>query len=154
MAHRVFVFGTLKEGFPNFAVNTGARVPGRFRTRDRYPLYVVGSRHVPWMLDARGEGEPVAGELYDVDDATLAAMDRLERVAEPGGYRRVAIEIEGAGTSLEAWCYLKPAADLRAGEARLGPLGEYTPGHARLYRPREAPEATEAPEAALPEIRR
>ncbi|HEX5128983.1 MAG TPA: gamma-glutamylcyclotransferase, partial [Usitatibacter sp.] len=133
---RVFVFGTLKEGFPNFAVNQGARVPGRYRTRERFPLYLVGDRSVPWMLDARGEGEQVAGELYEVDEATLAAMDRLERVGEPDGYRRVAILVEGEGGSHEAHAYLKPSGQLASALACTGPLAEYTLEHARLYRPR------------------
>ena len=136
---RVFVFGTLKEGFPNFALNRGARVPGRFRTHDRFPLYLVGERHVPWMLDAHGQGEHVAGELYDVDAATLAAMDRLERVGEPDGYVRVAIRVEGAEGSQEAFAYLKPARQLAPGLSRIGPFSEYSPEHARLYRPRGSP---------------
>ena len=120
MKHRVFVFGTLKEGFPNFAVNKGVRVPGTFRTRDRFPLYLVGERHVPWMLDLRGEGERVVGEVYEVDDTALAAMDRLERVAEPDGYRRVAIPVEGDDAPLEVFAYLKFAPHLVRSEAGWG----------------------------------
>ena len=58
--HRVFVFGTLKEGFPNFATHRGTRVPGVFKTRPRLPLYLVGERHVPWLLDLPGQGLQVA----------------------------------------------------------------------------------------------
>jgi HAD superfamily hydrolase (TIGR01509 family) len=136
MAHLVFVFGTLKEGFPNFAVNKGKRVPGAFRTLDRFPLYLVGERHVPWMLDLRGEGERVVGEVYEVDDAALAAMDALERVGHPDGYRRVAIPVEGGGGVAEVFAYLKFAPHLVRSEARLGPIEEYTLDHARLYRSR------------------
>lgn len=136
MAYRVFVFGTLKEGFPNFAVNKGARVPGAFRTVDRFPLYLVGDRHVPWMLDLRGEGERVVGEVYEVDDAALAAMDQLERVSEPDGYRRVAIRVQGDGAPFEVFAYLKFASRLVGSEVRLGPIEEYTHDHARLYRSR------------------
>src|SRR4051812_338878 len=74
--HLVFVFGTLKEGFPNFATNRGQRVPGRFTTRAKYPLYLVGERHTPWLMDHPGVGMRVAGQVFRVDDATLAAMDR------------------------------------------------------------------------------
>jgi len=35
---RVFVCGTLKDGFPNFHVNRGRRVPGEYRAEQRYPL--------------------------------------------------------------------------------------------------------------------
>ena len=45
MTHLVFVFGTLKEGFPNFATNRGVRVPGAFTTKYRYPpLCILSSK--------------------------------------------------------------------------------------------------------------
>ncbi len=46
----VFVYGTLKEGFPNFEINRGVRLPGTFIMAERYPLYLVGERCVPWMI--------------------------------------------------------------------------------------------------------
>ena len=42
MAHLVFVFGTLKEGFPNFRINKGIRVVGEFVTVQRFPLHLIG----------------------------------------------------------------------------------------------------------------
>ena len=139
--HLVFVFGTLKEGFPNFATNKGRRVPGDFITRQRYPLYLVGERHSPWLIDSAGEGERVCGQLFEVDETILAAMDLLERVREPDGYRRVTIPVESAGGesaphAIEAFAYLKQARHFVPSDARLGPLREYTLEHAALYRPR------------------
>lgn len=135
--HLVFVFGTLKEGFPNFATNSGTRVPGVFRTAAAYPLYLVGERHTPWMIDAPGEGKPVAGQLFRVDDAALAAMDRLERVQEADGYHRATITLQDArGGTVLAYAYLKRAQLLAREDIRHGPLAEYEPAHARLYRPR------------------
>ena len=134
--HLVFVFGTLKEGFPNFATNRGTRVPGVFRTREAYPLYLVGERHTPWLLDLPGQGRQVSGQVFRVDESTLAAMDRLERVAEPDGYRRLPLALEGLPEPVHA--YLKPAEQLPAGEVRQGPLAEYAAEHALLYRPRGA----------------
>jgi gamma-glutamylaminecyclotransferase len=137
MLHRVFVFGTLKQGFPNFATNRGQRVPGRFVTTLRYPLYLVGERHSPWLLDSPGEGQRIAGQLFEVDGPTLEAMDRLERITEPDGYRRVEIDVEAeAQPAQRASIYLKPREQFDPTEARLGPLGEYTLEHAALYRSR------------------
>ena len=136
--HLVFVFGTLKEGFPNFAINRGTRVPGTFRTREAYPLYLVGERHSPWMIDVPGQGTRVVGQVFRVDDAVLAAMDQLERVDQPDGYRRVQVELEG-GEAIgirAAWAYLKPAEQLQSCEVRHGPLPEYGLEHAALYRQR------------------
>jgi gamma-glutamylaminecyclotransferase len=91
----VFVFGTLKAGFPNFAVNRGRRVGGVFRTVQPHPLYLVGERCVPVMIDVPGSGQCVAGELYEVDAAALAAMDELEGVGRADGYHRKALQVQG-----------------------------------------------------------
>jgi gamma-glutamylaminecyclotransferase len=140
MEHLVFVFGTLKEGFPNFATNRGVRVAGAFRTCAAYPLYLVGERHVPWLVNSPGAGVRVSGEIFRVDGAALAAMDRLERVAEPDGYRREVLEIEGGDSPelLLAYAYVKQPGQLAMSEVRAGPLDEYKREHAALYRPRAA----------------
>jgi len=138
--HLVFVFGTLKDGFPNFATNRGTRLPGVFRTQSPYPLYLVGDRCVPWLVDAPGTGMRVAGQVFEVDDDTLAAMDRLERISEPDGYRRHFLALEGGEPSrvLSAHAYVKSPDQLVTSEVRAGPLAEYTLQHAALYRPRTA----------------
>ncbi len=76
----VFVYGTLKQGFPNHATNRGRRVAGTATTVDPWPLYLVSERSVPWLIDRKGGGVRVTGELYEVDDDALVAMDRLERI--------------------------------------------------------------------------
>jgi gamma-glutamylaminecyclotransferase len=140
MNHLVFVFGTLKEGFPNFATNNGARLPGSFLTKQRFPFYLIGERHSPWLIDQPGEGERIVGQVFEVDRGTLDAMDRLERIGEPDGYRRIVVEVEAcdvaAPEAIAAFAYLKPARQLVAADIRHGPLREYTLEHAALYRPR------------------
>ena len=133
----VFVFGTLKAGFPNFAVNQGQRVGGVFRTVQPHPLYLMGARHVPWMIDAPGGGECVAGEVYEVDAAALAAMDELEGVGRPDGYHRTALQVQGADAAVVmAQVYMKHAHQVVQADVRVGPLPEYTMDHAALYRTR------------------
>jgi gamma-glutamylaminecyclotransferase len=140
MEHTVFVFGTLKEGFPNFAVNRGTRMPGDYRTCERYPFYLVGERHVPWLMQEPGIGQQISGQVFRVDDEALAAMDRLERIGEADGYVRVLLQVQSieraAGPTLAAFAYLKQTHQLDRSLVRLGPLGEYTLEHAALYRPR------------------
>ena len=133
----VFVFGTLKQGFPNFAVNRGRRVAGVFRTMQPHPLYLVGERCVPWMIDAAGSGQCVAGELYEVDAAALAAMDELEGLGRSDGYHRKALQVQAAdATVVMAQVYMKPTEQVVQGDVRIGPLAEYTLEHAALYRKR------------------
>jgi gamma-glutamylaminecyclotransferase len=133
----VFVFGTLKAGFPNFGVNRGRRVGGVFRTVQPHPLVLMGDRHVPWMIDQPGSGRCVAGELYAVDAAALAAMDELEGVGRADGYHRKALQVQGDdATVVMAQVYMKPTEQVTPGDVRVGPLDEYTLEHAALYRKR------------------
>jgi gamma-glutamylaminecyclotransferase len=138
MEHLVFVFGTLKEGFPNFATNRGSRIPGEFSTAAAHPLYLIGDRHSPWLIDAPGTGFLVLGQIFRVDSETLAAMDTLERATESDGYHRKVLQVAGVGCTdvLSAFAYLKAPGQLVPSEIRAGPLGEYMHEHARLYRPR------------------
>lgn len=142
MQHHVFVFGTLKEGFPNFHAHQGTRVPGTFITRERFPLYLMGERHSPWLIHSPGEGHRIQGHVFEVDTLALAAMDKLERTTERDGYRRVVLDVESTDSGnlsiLNAHVYVKQPAHLDSSEIRLGPLAEYTHEHAALYRPRSS----------------
>lgn len=135
----IFVYGSLKKGFVNEHVNTGRAVPGRYRTRERYPLYLLGEGHVPCLVDVPDHGEQIVGELYEVDDAGLARMDRLEEVGEPGGYERIEILVErtdavASAPAQRAHVYVRHERDIPPGTPRIGPFGEYTPEHAKRFR--------------------
>lgn len=136
--YQIFVFGTLKQGFPNFDHNSGLRVTGAFETRERYPLYLVGERFTPWMMDSPGQGHPVRGEVYAVDDNGLAQMDRLERVGLPDGYIRRTIPVtdKARGQQHMVMVYLKQPVLLDPASIQEGPLAEYTLAHAARYRRR------------------
>ncbi|MBY4678957.1 gamma-glutamylcyclotransferase family protein [Marinobacterium arenosum] len=139
--HKIFVFGTLQQGYPNFASNRGRRIGGSFHTRERLPLYLVGERHSPWLIDQPGVGFQVHGQLFRVDAPALQAMDLLERIDQPDGYRRKMIEVvDPSSGSVEAvFAYLKPAGQLDPVQIQLGPLSRYELGHAALYRSRANP---------------
>ncbi len=135
---RLFVYGSLKEGFPNFHVNHGRRVPGRYVTGAPYPFYLVDGG-LPCLLNLPGQGLPVQGQLFEVDAVALAAMDALERLGEPGGYTRERIAVlpldagDGAVPE-EVWVYCQSPAMLQRPGPHLGPLAEYTHDHARALR--------------------
>jgi gamma-glutamylaminecyclotransferase len=135
-AHRVFVYGTLKVGFRNFHVNRGTRLPGEFITEQAYPLYVIGEFGLPWLVHEPGRGHRVTGQLFEVDDAALAAMDVLERVGEAGWYSRQTLAVRHAVTSdvMPALAYFGSAARLLTDSVHHGPLAEYTGAHQVLYK--------------------
>jgi gamma-glutamylaminecyclotransferase len=132
----LFVYGSLKEGFPNHPVNRGRRVPGEYRTAQAYPLYLVDAV-LPCLFLQPGAGLSVRGQLFEVDDAALAAMDALERIGEPGGYQRVTIDVmavDDPDRRILAFVYVQDAALLERGGPHQGPLAEYTMAHARALR--------------------
>jgi gamma-glutamylaminecyclotransferase len=137
-SQRVFVYGTLKEGFRNFGVSRGRRVPGEFVTVDRFALYVIGVHGLPWLVPvaAHEEGHAVRGQVFEVDAATLANMDRLERIDEAGWYQRATLHVRAAegGEAFEALVYLGARERLATDAVHLGPLVEYTEAHQALYR--------------------
>jgi gamma-glutamylaminecyclotransferase len=107
--HRVFVFGTLKQGFPLHRLGLGDR-PKRLdcRTVERFPMFIAGAWYAPMMMNEPGSGRQVRGELYEVDDAGLARLDKLESVGRPGNYRIVTdVEaLDGSGR-WPAFVYVK-----------------------------------------------
>jgi gamma-glutamylaminecyclotransferase len=100
----VFVYGTLKRGCGNHY--TLQRADGMFVNRavtaERYPLVVDG---LPYLLDVRGSGHRVHGELYRVEDAVgWRILDHLE--GHPRFYRRRVLTCEViGGDPVEAWTY-------------------------------------------------
>lgn len=85
----------------------------------------------------------MVGQVFEVDPATMDAMDLLERIAEPDGYRRVQMNVQpvdaASGATLGVHAYVKERAHFRLADAQLGPLREYTLAHAARYRGRAAP---------------
>lgn len=140
MSALIFVYGTLKEGFPNFFRNPGQRVGGLYRTVQPYPFYVVklhNEDRAPWLMNSPGQGHPVAGQVFEVDADTLQAMDVFEEVGLPCGYTRVELELEAQdedGTLLRAHAYVKQDYQLVDCLECEGPFGEYTLDLARGYR--------------------
>ena len=129
--HRIFVYGSLKEGHCNFHVNQGRRVAGDFVTVERYALYILGDENLPWLVPAATDGHFVVGQLFEVDDQTLANMDQLERIDEALWYRRVAIDVQAraggaGGAGGPAWVYLGNHERLQVEAVRAGPVAEYT----------------------------
>ena len=139
MNHEIFVYGTLREGYPNHHHNVGDRKPGIFRTVEQFPLVLNDRRYSPCLIDSPGKGYRVRGEVYRVDDEGLALMDKLERIEAPDGYQRRQIIITSetplAPGEVSVYAYLKMADTVR--DIRQGPLPEYTLEHASLYRPRD-----------------
>ncbi|GAB2255782.1 hypothetical protein Droror1_Dr00009560 [Drosera rotundifolia] len=96
--HLIFVYGTLKRGFPNhtllsslIATNDAHFHGSNYRTLNPFPL-VCGPFRVPFLLHLPGQGHRVWGELYSLSDLGLERVDELEGV-RVGNYERLPIEV-------------------------------------------------------------
>jgi len=102
----VFVYGTLKRGWRNHRLLEGATFLGTAVTRRRYRMLCVG---FPVVLATSPKPEVqlgcVTGELYEVDEAILAQLDRLEGNGRM--YQRTRVSLRGPrGRFLAADMYL------------------------------------------------
>lgn len=89
--YKLFVYGTLKRGFCNHHYLHNAKFLGKATTKSPFPL-IAPKRWYPYLLDEEGKGYKVEGELYEVDEKTLADIDRLEEY--PLYYTRRYIAVE------------------------------------------------------------
>ncbi|XP_078482267.1 putative gamma-glutamylcyclotransferase CG2811 [Ciona intestinalis] len=83
--HLVYVYGTLKKGFPNHylisdAENGVANFLYEANTVEKFALVVGSPFHVPFLLQNtnHGKGNVITGELYEVDDKMLKTLDKFE----------------------------------------------------------------------------
>ncbi|NLS12419.1 gamma-glutamylcyclotransferase [Vibrio sp. SM6] len=93
--HRVFVYGTLRRGESNHHYLQHCQKLGEWRTPPCYTLFDLG----PYPALVLGT-HSIFGEVYQVDEQTLVALDELEDV--PLEYRRAEV-ITPFGA---AWIYL------------------------------------------------
>lgn len=100
--HRVFVYGTLKKGYGNNRLLMDSALKGTALTCDEYDLRNCG---FPYLIkESLATKRQVVGEVWEVDDATLERLDRLEGV-KYNHYDRVKLEVELEGEKIEVYGY-------------------------------------------------
>lgn len=111
--HKLFVYGTLKRGLYNhdvylkLAEQSGAALYlGVATTCDKLALKIVGPRNIPALMEDENAPYNVEGEVYQVTDSTLQAMDILEGIAV-GFYDRVEKKVQLPQQQLNC-VFLKP----------------------------------------------
>jgi len=101
--HLVFTYGTLKRGFGNHRLLEGARFISLAMTWLPFHVVDVG---FPIAFKRGPKRKPVIGEVYEVTDAQLARLDRLEGV--PTHYQRERVRIAYlGGPSQSVWMYVQ-----------------------------------------------
>ncbi|KAL5010427.1 hypothetical protein ScPMuIL_012732 [Solemya velum] len=92
----IFTYGTLKRGQPNHSLiekSEGSKLfIGVAKTCLKFPLIIATKYHIPFLLYEPNKGENVIGEIYKVDDVTLASLDKLEN--HPNLYERTLLDVD------------------------------------------------------------
>jgi gamma-glutamylaminecyclotransferase len=86
--HLVFTYGTLLKGEVNHHLLAQARFVAEARTEPCFELFDLG----PFPAMSTGGETAVLGEVYAIDDATLARLDHLE--GHPRFYQRTQIRLD------------------------------------------------------------
>lgn len=107
----LFVYGTLQRGHRRSATMAGQRFLGPARTTCDYRLYDCGS--YPGLVETAEGGCEIEGELWEVDPARLAVLDRVENVAG-NLYRRSRVRLQPPfdHASVQTYFYQQPIDDL------------------------------------------
>lgn len=100
--HKIFVYGTLRQSHSNHQLLENACCYGVGTTVDNYSMYIAGG--YPFVVGSEAR-YPIVGELYGVDDETLAKLDKME--GHPHYYARREITVIVADQEYTAWMYVR-----------------------------------------------
>jgi len=97
---KVFVYGTLKQGYGNNILLRDQAFLGENVTK--FPVFDMTSEGIPFV---HPEGSSfIKGEMYEIDEACLERVDSLE--GHPNWYKREEVEIATGDT---AYMYMTPS---------------------------------------------
>jgi len=103
MKHRVFVYGSLKQGRGNHSLLLEANYIGsRLTSEEIYHMISFGAFPGVIKNSENGEAAAINGELYEVDKSTLERLDRLE--ANGSFYKRELVQLRDENEP--AWMYI------------------------------------------------
>lgn len=93
---KLFVYGTLKQGFSRHSVLDGAAFLGEYDL-DHATMYDLGA--FPMVMASFNSDDMVRGELYEVDDEHLAVCDAIET-----GYDRQWVKVTSVAGHMRPIC--------------------------------------------------
>jgi len=99
----VFVYGSLKREKKLHFYLKNAKFLGEAFTCEKYPLILSKSGWYPYLIDKKGRGHFIKGEVYKITPRLLKILDRVEEV--PFYYKRKKICIKLNGKTFSAFAY-------------------------------------------------
>ena len=114
MQNLLFVYGTLRQNYGNHGFLKNAHFLGEAKTQDKFVMHCRGS--IPFVSESQAISQ-IVGEVYEVDDNNLAAIDQLEgcypKRDDSGEFessswytrKQVAIQFGGGNNATYIWMY-------------------------------------------------
>ena len=114
MQNQLFVYGTLRQNYGNHGFLKNAQFLGEAKTLDKFVMHCRGS--IPFVSESQAISH-IVGEVYEVDDNNLAAIDQLEgcypKRDDSGEFessswytrKQVAIQFGGDNDAIYIWMY-------------------------------------------------
>jgi len=100
---RVFVYGSLKRGKKLHSLLENAKFLGEAITCNKYPMILSKSKWYPYLIEKKGVGYNIKGEVYEVSPSLLKKLDIIEET--PFYYYRKKIPICLNKKRILAWVY-------------------------------------------------
>lgn len=100
--HLIFVYGTLRKGHCNHHLLKDAYCYGVGSSEACYAMYLKNG--YPYITSSESR-YPIVGELYSVDDETLAQLDKFE--GHPRYYERREKPVIVGEERYNAWMYFR-----------------------------------------------
>ena len=116
----LFVYGTLRQNYHNHTYLNTANFLGEAKTQDKFVMHFNGS--IPFVSESQSISQ-IMGEVYEVDESTLARVDQLEgcypishnpiQFDSESWYirKQVAVKIIGTDNVISVWLYFNESAN-------------------------------------------
>ena len=139
MQNLLFVYGTLRQNYGNHGFLKNAHFLGEAKTQDKFVMHCRGS--IPFVSESQAISH-IVGEVYEVDDNNLAAIDQLEgcypKRDDSGEFesnswytrKQVAIQFGGGNNATYIWMYFNE----QETQHPIISTGDYKDREARLHR--------------------
>ncbi len=100
---RIFVYGSLKKDKKLHGYLKNSKFLGNALTCDKYPMILSKSGWYPYLIEKKGVGFRIKGEVYEISPKLMKILDRVEEA--PFYYYRKQIPVCLNGKTIKAWVY-------------------------------------------------
>lgn len=104
----LFVYGSLKKGFPNNDILSQANYISKAKTLSKFAMYKEINKNYPYIIKDNNIGQNIEGELYQI-----TRKDLLEKIdafeGSPDYFKRIDVMVKTRNKNIKAKTYILAA---------------------------------------------